>query len=64
MARAASRIYVPLDVNFFDDDKVMQAGEAAGWLYLRMCTRAKLLDSDGVMTERQVVVRRRRRGAA
>lgn len=54
MARVASRLYVPLDANFFDDDKIMQAGEAGGWLYLKMCTRAKLLDTDGILTERQV----------
>lgn len=54
MARAASRIYVPLDVNFFDDDKILAAGEAAGWLYLNMCAKAKLVDSNGVLTRQQV----------
>ncbi len=54
MARVATRIYVPLDVNFFDDDKILQAGEAAGWLYLNMCARAKQLDNDGVMTREQI----------
>lgn len=54
MARAASRIYVPLDVNFFDDDRIIAAGEAAGWLYLAMCAKAKQLDNDGVITRPQV----------
>jgi hypothetical protein len=54
MARVASRIYVPLDVNFFDDDKVLAAGEAAAWLYLNMCARAKLVDNDGVLTRQQI----------
>lgn len=54
MARTAARIYVPLDVTFFDDEKVLAAGEAAAWLYLAMCAKAKALDSDGVLTELQV----------
>lgn len=53
MPRAA-RLYVPLDAAFFDDDKVVRAGEAAGWLYLAMCARAKQLDNDGVMNLEQV----------
>jgi hypothetical protein len=54
MARTASRIYVPLDATFFDDDKVIEAGEAAGWLYLNMLARAKQLDTDGVLTTPQM----------
>lgn len=54
MARTASRIYVPLDVTFFDDERILTAGEAAGWLYLAMCAKAKAIDSDGVLTELQV----------
>lgn len=54
MARTASRIYVPLDVNFFDDDKILAAGEAAGWLYLNMCAKAKQLDNDGTITPAQI----------
>jgi hypothetical protein len=49
MARTATRIYVPLDVNFFDDGKIIAAGEPAGWLYLNMCAKAKQLDSNGVL---------------
>lgn len=55
MARnSATRIYVPLDAAFFDDDKVVEAGEAAGWLYLNMVCRVKQLDSDGVLTRPQI----------
>lgn len=54
MARAVTRIYVPLDVNFFDDDKVIEAGEAAAWLFLNMMSRAKQLDSDGLLTGLQM----------
>ena len=54
MARAAARLYVPLDVGFFDDEKIVAAGEKAGWLYLTMLTKAKLLDTDGVLTKGQI----------
>ena len=54
MARAASRIYVPLDANFFDDDKIVRAGEPAGWLFLNMLAKAKQLDSNGLLTRPQV----------
>ena len=54
MARKATRIYVPLDVNFFDDDKVLDAGEAAGWLYLNMMAKAKGVDRDGQLTTEQI----------
>lgn len=54
MARAATKIYVPLDVMFFDDDKVEKAGEAATYLYLNMLTKAKAIDRDGVLTEQQI----------
>lgn len=55
MARnSASRIYVPLDAAFFDDDKVIEAGESATMLYLNMLCRIKQLDSDGILTRSQV----------
>lgn len=50
MARIASKIYVPLDVSFFDDDKIIDVGEKSGWLFLNMMTRAKALDSDGELS--------------
>lgn len=48
------RLYVPLDANFFEDEKILDAGERAGWLYLAMCCRAKQLGTDGYLTERQI----------
>lgn len=54
MARTATRLYVPLDVSFFDDEKVIQAGEKATYLYLAMLTKAKQLDTDGVLTAGQI----------
>ncbi len=46
--------YVPLDVEFFDNDKILNAGEKAAYLYLAMCCRAKKLLSDGRLSSSQV----------
>jgi hypothetical protein len=54
MGRVAARLYVPLDVGFFDDEKVVAAGEKAAFLYLAMCAKAKLLDTDGILTRGQI----------
>lgn len=54
MSRVASKIYVPLDVAFFDDARMVEAGEKAQYLYLNMLTKAKGVDSDGVLTRAQV----------
>lgn len=54
MSRVASKIYVPLDVSFFDDARMVDAGERAQYLYLAMLAKAKGLDSDGVLTRQQV----------
>jgi hypothetical protein len=54
MARKARGIYLPLDIEFFDNDKVISAGEKAGWLYIAMCCRSKGLLSDGVLSEQQI----------
>lgn len=54
MSRAASKIYVPLDVAFFDDARIVAAGEKAAWLYLNMLTKAKALDCDGILTRQQI----------
>lgn len=47
-------LYLPVDVEFMEDDKIAEAGEAAGWLYLALCLRSKQLASDGYLTARQV----------
>lgn len=54
MGRTRSGLYVPLAAGFFNDAKVLEAGEAAGWLYLNMLAAAKLNDNDGVFTARQI----------
>lgn len=54
MARKPRGIYLPLDIEFFDNDRVIRAGEKAGWLYIAMCCRAKRLLSDGILSEQQI----------
>jgi len=54
MARTAARIYLPLDVAFLDDDKVIAAGERAAWLYVAILLRIKHLDTDGIITRAQI----------
>ncbi len=54
MPRRPRSVYVPLDVDFFDNDKVLSAVEKAGWLYLAMCCRAKSIVSDGVLSAQQI----------
>lgn len=54
MSRRPRNIYLPLDVEFFDNDRVITAGEKAGWLYIAMCCRSKRLLSDGVLSVQQI----------
>lgn len=54
MSRKSARIYLPLDVSFMDDDKIIRAGEQAGWLYLAMALKCKALGVDGVLSDVQV----------
>jgi hypothetical protein len=54
MPRRARNVYLPLDVEFFDNEKVLTAGERAGWLYIAMCCRAKRLLTDGILSEQQI----------
>jgi hypothetical protein len=54
MPRQPKRLYVPLDVAFFDDEKILRAGEKAAYLYLAIITKAKQLDTDGVLTKGQI----------
>lgn len=53
MARTA-RLYVKLDAAFFDDAKILAAGERAAWLYLQLLCKAKSLDCDGRFSPKQV----------
>lgn len=48
------RLYLPLDVSFFDDDRIIAAGDGPTLLYLAMCLRVKQIASDGRLSEAQV----------
>lgn len=54
MARRKGGLFLPLDVNFMDDPKVIRAGEAAAWLYLAMCLTCKRIENDGVLNVAQI----------
>jgi hypothetical protein len=44
-------LYVKLDAHFADDERIMEAGEAAAWLYVLALAKAKQLShTDGVLT--------------
>lgn len=54
MPRRRGSLWLPLDVNFFEDDRIMEAGEKATYLYLAMCLASKRLGTDGLLTPRQI----------
>lgn len=57
MPRRKGGLFLPLDVNFMKDPKVIRARKAhkeAPWLYLAMCLEAKQLGSDGILEGLQV----------
>jgi hypothetical protein len=43
-----------MDAGFFDDDKIVDAGERAGWLLVGMLCAAKRADKDGVLSRGQI----------
>lgn len=49
-----SGLYVPLDVNFSDDDKVMECSAEAHLLYIRSLLLSKRTQSDGFVHHRQL----------
>jgi hypothetical protein len=50
----SGRTWFPLDVAFTADDKILAAGERAGWLYLAMLGRIYLTKHHGVITRLEV----------
>lgn len=54
MPKRAPRLFVPLDVEFFDDDRVVAAGERAGWLLLAIYAHIKKAAKDGTISRSQV----------
>lgn len=52
--KKAGRIYVPLDVDYPDNPKIIEAGEKAEVLYIRGLCLAKRTLSDGYLDRRQL----------
>lgn len=52
--RKSPRLYIPLDARFFDDDKILKAGERAAWLFLAILTTIKLDNADGMISHRKI----------
>lgn len=48
------RLYLPLDVMFFDDERIIAAGDGGALLYVAMCLRVKSLATDGRLSEGQI----------
>jgi len=48
------RLFVPVEVTFFDDDRIIAAGDGGSLLYLAMMLRTKALGTDGRLTEGQL----------
>jgi hypothetical protein len=48
------KLYVPLTVTFFEDDRIIDVGDGPTLLYLAMCLHCKACGSDGRITETQV----------
>jgi hypothetical protein len=48
------KLYIPLTVTFFDDDRIIDAGDGPSLLYLAMCLKAKAQGSDGRLMESQI----------
>jgi hypothetical protein len=48
------KLFLPLTVTFFDDDRIIEAGDGPTLLYLAMCLKAKATGTDGRLTEAQI----------
>jgi hypothetical protein len=48
------KLFLPLVVGFFDDDRVAVAGDGPTLLFLAMCLKAKALGTDGRLSEVQI----------
>lgn len=48
------KLFLPLTVTFFDDDRIIEAGDGGSLLYLAMSLRCKAMGTDGRLTETQI----------
>jgi hypothetical protein len=58
------KLYVPLTVTFFEDDRIIQAGDGPTLLYVAMCLKCKAMGTDGRLTEGQIERLHRRKWRA
>lgn len=58
------KLYVPLTVTFFEDDRIIQAGDGPTLLYVGMCLKCKAMGTDGRLTEIQIERLHRRKWKA
>lgn len=54
MPRRKGGLFLPLDVHFMDDPKVVRAGRDAAWLYLAMALACKRYGLDGTLEGLQI----------
>lgn len=50
---SARRPFLPLDVSFMDDEKIVEAGPIPSWFYLAMLLGCKRFGTDGILTHSQ-----------
>lgn len=48
------KLFLPLTVTFFDDDRIIEAGDGPTLLYLAMCLKAKATGTEGRLKEAQI----------
>lgn len=48
------KLFLPLTVTFFDDDRIIEAGDGPSLLYLAMCLKAKATGTEGRLKEAQI----------
>lgn len=58
------KLFLPLTVTFFDDDRIAEAGDGPSLLYLSMCLKCKAMGTDGRLMENQIERLHRKRWRA
>jgi hypothetical protein len=48
------KLFLPLTVTFYDDDRIIDAGDGPSHLYLAMCLKSKAQGTDGRLMESQI----------
>lgn len=48
------KLFLPLTVTFFDDDRIIEAGDGPTLLYIAICLKAKATGTEGRLKEAQI----------